>query len=1242
MKKNKSVNKSMICVGLFMIFMVSVVFLFGRKGTMSIVMTDDFDGEVDFEVFRCDDLDDANAANQMNKWCLIEGELVTDKSVPVSDDAFAYMKYNTETLQLLIDTASEIGTSQKRISTIKLPIGIYYFASGGYNVSRYYADSRKEENVVINLKDNVRLIGEGIDENGKNTTLKPYSKPQNASITKDECYNDYENCVYHGLDMFYYNDYIDYMDRDHYNEENGPYLKNVSFKSFIIDGNNVNEVFHSSAGKGFMINLCKNCHWDNIVVKNTAATGFGMDSLINNSITNSKAINCGRRAREWASSHDDFDLRTANGGSGFGIGIGYSNAESAYIENCEAIDNTKYGFFFEHQGRFTSNYLSKKNQGYVVINSVAENNMYNYGGERANDSVVIDSKSIDGEDTIAGVMFKNQSRRVNVVNMDVDMSFTDIRPSAYYKDAVIWALANGMIIKDDATLQDKITFNPDDSVTRADALMMLWRMAGMPGDVLYYSPTYAEGSETCGVGGLNVSGSKNVSCIVTGFNDVATDAYYVGAVKWGVDNNIIYGNTSNTFNPGGSIKTNSFIYLLYRYHNSLAGNTGNDDESWEWANSVGLFNGFSDEYKVELFSSSHVLSKSEIVQILYNYSKAKNVNFPINYLLMSDDEHMTLFSNILFYTSGNTLVLDEPAMNGYKFTGWIGSNGMSPSSVTVSSEDRGNKVYIATYQKENTYKVFYNGNGATDEKYDDNNSCLENRLCGLDRYSNNSVFNSTTNTFENSRNYEYGSFYSLVDNYFVKDGYTFIGWATSSNGEKKFDDEDEFSNNDFNNIDNGVVTLYALWKKNETEVSTNYSLSYDCKENGGIYDDTHDIFTVEKNAGASVDLSNVCKKDGYVFVGWNTNKDATSKINSYEMPNNDVTLYGIYKKEAITLKAKFDGNGILSDNDLGEKTCTIPEVFNKNEQGSTCTLYAPLISNAGYTVLGWSVSGDARESDEEYNLNTNKLTLNTVDDEFGRRWYLVAFANRYKVTFNPSGGTLNGSDDLYVQYNSNKLYQRNIDGGYGVLPTVNKDTYDFSGWYTSTNMKVIDADGTLISSVEGYTNEIGNWVVTEDITLYAQFEGDDEEPTEYIVDFTNLTDFGIDNGILILPRMNSDSLISDVVSNGDLSIVDKKDNILVDKKDNILTDSIKLRTGYKLRATFTTRVIEYKISILGDVLSTGELSRDNAKEIAKHVIDKNVLKEREYLLAADYNKDEKIKMNDVMKILRDMKKQENP
>ena len=56
--------------------------------------------------------------------------------------------------------------------------------------------------------------------------------------------------------------------------------------NYQIDGIEVkvNNNKYNTAGKGFMINLYKNCDWENITVKNTYATGFGMDNPINSTI----------------------------------------------------------------------------------------------------------------------------------------------------------------------------------------------------------------------------------------------------------------------------------------------------------------------------------------------------------------------------------------------------------------------------------------------------------------------------------------------------------------------------------------------------------------------------------------------------------------------------------------------------------------------------------------------------------------------------------------------------------------------------------------------------------------------------------------------------------------------------------------------------------------------------------------------------------------------------------------------
>ena len=83
-------------------------------------------------------------------------------------------------------------------------------------------------------------------------------------------------------------------------------------------------------------------------------------------------------------------------------------------------------------------------------------------------------------------------------------------------------------------------------------------------------------------------------------------------------------------------------------------------------------------------------------------------------------------------------------------------------------------------------------------------------------------------------------------------------------------------------------------ESSDPEKPKTYLLTYDYKTNGGEKADITEEY-VEENS--QVELSNIAYKEGWSFVGWNTNKDAHEGLNSYEMPSSITTLYAIYKKD---------------------------------------------------------------------------------------------------------------------------------------------------------------------------------------------------------------------------------------------------------------------------------------------------------------------------------------------------------
>lgn len=238
---------------------------------------------------------------------------------------------NSRILQSLVDNMSP--------GTIYIPAGEYLFcATGSQTIGSH----------CIKMKSNVSIVGAG-----DSTILKPVGSSRE------------------GLDMFYFNDYLDVRSPN--------YLENCCFENFVIDASGTTCESYSSAGKGFMLNLVRNCHWKNVTVKNTDGTGFGMDCPIDCSIENCTAVSCGKAA-------DIDDV----GASGFGIGFGYSEDECIRIVNCTAFDNKKFGFFFEHQGIFKPDmYNSKESNGFYVESCYSQSNLYNFGGISASNVVYL-------------------------------------------------------------------------------------------------------------------------------------------------------------------------------------------------------------------------------------------------------------------------------------------------------------------------------------------------------------------------------------------------------------------------------------------------------------------------------------------------------------------------------------------------------------------------------------------------------------------------------------------------------------------------------------------------------------------------------------------------------------------------------------------------------------------------------------------------------------------------------------
>lgn len=111
--------------------------------------------------------------------------------------------------------------------------------------------------------------------------------------------------------------------------------------------------------------------------------------------------------------------------------------------------------------------------------------------------------------------------------------FTDISSSYAYLDAVNYVSDNDIM-----TGTTETTFAPNNAVTRAMMVSLLYRKAGKP-DVTNY-PSHS-------------------------FTDVPYNAYYADAVKWAVKQGITSGTSTTTFSPNRTLNREQAMCFLYNY-----------------------------------------------------------------------------------------------------------------------------------------------------------------------------------------------------------------------------------------------------------------------------------------------------------------------------------------------------------------------------------------------------------------------------------------------------------------------------------------------------------------------------------------------------------------------------------------------------------------------------------------------------------------------------------------------------
>ncbi len=247
------------------------------------------------------------------------------------------------------------------------------------------------------------------------------------------------------------------------------------------------------------------------------------------------------------------------------------------------------------------------------------------------------------------------------------------------------------------------------------------------------------------------------------------------------------------------------------------------------------------------------------------------------------------------------------------------------------------------------------------------------------------------------------------------------------------------------------INFDYVQNNNETNnPDTQYLITYDYQTNGGTNADIKEEYYA---SGSNINLENTAYKEGWTFIGWNTDKDANIGLTNIEIKEN-TTLYAIYSK---TLKVTYEKGENIESIGKNEDSCNI---YNNN---TSCEITLPeIISTIGYNPDGWYVENSkVGNINDKYNLNNNKnLIAKAIDNIKPTTPVLTNTSNGnwtnqdIKVTIT---STDEGSGIDHYEWNNNGVWTSSnivMENGVGIVTFTNDNNTDIE-------FRAIDKTGNI-------------------------------------------------------------------------------------------------------------------------------------------------------------------------------------
>jgi len=345
--------------------------------------------------------------------------------------------------------------------------------------------------------------------------------------------------------------------------------------------------------------------------------------------------------------------------------------------------------------------------------------------------------------------------------------------------------------------------------------------------------------------------------------------------------------------------------------------------------------------------------------------------------------------------------LQTLSLAGYTNIGWKdkANNLVSNDSIKNSSDSC---IHLFAEWVANSNRIVFNGNGAT-------SGSMEDQLISTNESA------------------------TLNHNRFVKDGYTFAGWATSANGTMAYNDGATFQMNT-----EAEHHLYALWVPTENSVVFN--------ANGG----EGNMSPIQTATDTTVTLTkNQFTRKGYTFSGWSTTPNGAVEYNDeteYEMGSTSSnTLYAVWSIIKYAITYELDGG-------------TAENPIEYTIETDTFVLSSP--QKKGYEFIGWvdSASGGY------------KMTITIHKGSVGNLNYVAGWKGKSnRIVFHSNGGE-GTMEPQIIASGTSELLSENLFTKYG---------YDFVGWSSEPNGIVSYSDGaTFEMGIESEYNLYAMWSVS--------------------------------------------------------------------------------------------------------------------------------------------------------------------